>query len=68
MSSVAPSPSGLPGLGVSGPLSGIIVLDVTRVVAGPFCSIMLADLGATVIKIEHPKDSDYARTFPPFVG
>lgn len=50
-----------------GPLAGVVVLDVTRVVAGPFCSMMLADLGATVIKIENPKDPDYTRTFPPMV-
>jgi CoA:oxalate CoA-transferase len=49
-----------------GPLSGVIVLDVTRVVAGPYCSIMLADMGATVIKVENPKDPDYTRNFPPF--
>lgn len=51
----------------SGPLSGVIVLDVTRVVAGPFCAMLLADMGATVIKVEHPREPDYARTFPPFV-
>jgi CoA:oxalate CoA-transferase len=51
----------------TGPLSGVIVLDVTRVVAGPFCAMLLADMGATVIKIEHPSEPDYARTFPPFV-
>ncbi|MEJ8574196.1 CoA transferase [Microbaculum marinum] len=51
-----------------GPLNGLVVLDITRVVAGPFCSMLLADLGATVIKIENPKDPDYTRTFPPFVG
>lgn len=50
-----------------GPLSGVTVLDVTRVVAGPFCSMILADLGATVIKIENPKDPDYTRSFPPMV-
>lgn len=50
-----------------GPLSGVTVLDVTRVVAGPFCAMMFADLGATVIKIEHPKDPDYTRTFPPMI-
>ncbi|GJF02686.1 formyl-CoA transferase [Pseudonocardia sp. D17] len=44
------------------------MLDITRVVAGPFCSMILADLGATVIKIENPKEPDYARDFPPFVG
>ncbi|AZO07877.1 CoA transferase [Mesorhizobium sp. M3A.F.Ca.ET.080.04.2.1] len=52
----------------SGPLAGVVVLDITRVVAGPFCSMLLADLGASVIKIENPEDPDYARTFPPFVG
>ena len=52
----------------AGPLKGLVVLDITRVVAGPFCSMLLADMGATVIKVEHPDDPDYARTFPPFVG
>ena len=52
----------------SGPLAGVTVLDITRVVAGPFCSMLMADLGATVIKVEHPDEPDYARTFPPFVN
>jgi CoA:oxalate CoA-transferase len=51
-----------------GPLKGVTVLDITRVVAGPFCSMLLADMGATVIKVEHPDEPDYARTFPPFVA
>jgi CoA:oxalate CoA-transferase len=54
-------PAGLP----AGALRGVVVLDITRVVAGPFCSMLLADLGATVIKIENPKEPDYARGFPP---
>jgi CoA:oxalate CoA-transferase len=52
----------------TGPLAGLVVLDITRVVAGPFCSMLFADLGATVIKVEHPDEPDYARGFPPFVG
>ncbi|MFC3052251.1 CaiB/BaiF CoA transferase family protein [Kordiimonas pumila] len=55
-------------MGRTGPLSGVVVLDITRVVAGPYCSMMLADMGATVIKVENPADPDYARTFPPFAG
>ena len=51
-----------------GPLHGLVVLDITRVVAGPYCSMILADLGARVIKVEHPDDPDYVRDFPPFIG
>ncbi len=61
-----PLPQALP-LG-TGPLRGVVVIDITRVVAGPYCTMMLADLGATVIKIENPSDPDYVRGFPPFVG
>jgi CoA:oxalate CoA-transferase len=50
------------------PLTGITIIDVTRVVAGPYCAQMLADLGATVIKVEHPSDPDYVRSFPPLVA
>ena len=52
----------------TGPLRDLVVLDITRVVAGPYCSMILADLGARVIKIEHPEDPDYVRGFPPLLG
>ncbi|MEG1726935.1 MAG: CaiB/BaiF CoA-transferase family protein [Acidaminococcaceae bacterium] len=47
-------------------LAGIRILDLTRLLPGPYCSMILADFGAEVIKIEEPKEGDYARSFPPF--
>lgn len=51
-----------------GPLSGVRVLDLTRVLAGPFSTLALVDLGAEVIKVEGPDVPDYTRSIPPFVG
>jgi crotonobetainyl-CoA:carnitine CoA-transferase CaiB-like acyl-CoA transferase len=50
------------------PLRGIRVLDLSRVLAGPFCSMLLSDLGAEVVKVEVPGEGDDTRAYPPFIN
>ena len=52
----------------TGPLTGIRVIDMTYALAGPFCTLLLAGLGAEVIKVEAPSGGDLARANPPFLG
>lgn len=48
-------------------LNGVRVLDLSRLLPGPYCTMLLADFGAEVIKVEEPTLGDYARNFPPFL-
>src|SRR6478672_13501146 len=49
------------------PLDGVKVIDLTRVLAGPYCTMMLGDMGADVLKIEEPRHGDDTRGWAPFV-
>src|SRR2546423_4270817 len=51
-----------------GPLSGITIVDLSRILAGPYCTLLLAEVGARVIKVEVPKTGDDARQYGPFKG
>jgi crotonobetainyl-CoA:carnitine CoA-transferase CaiB-like acyl-CoA transferase len=64
----APAPGGAPDPG-SAPLAGVRVADLSRVLAGPYCTMVLADLGADVVKVERPQGGDETRSWgPPFAG
>lgn len=53
---------------ITGPLQGIRVLDLTRLLPGPLGTMLMADMGAEVIKIEDPNHPDYVRAFPPYLN
>jgi CoA:oxalate CoA-transferase len=55
-------------MAVRGPLSGVVVADLSRILAGPYCTLMMAEMGARVIKIETPDKGDDARHYGPFVN
>src|SRR6202035_3719862 len=49
------------------PLAGITVVDLSRILAGPYCTLLMAEMGARVIKVEPPKGGDDARAYGPFI-
>ena len=66
---MANAPDDAGGTPSAGPLAGIVVVDLTRALAGPHAGMMLGDLGARVIKVEMPGGGDDTRGWgPPFVG
>ena len=54
-------------MAAQGPLSGITVIDLSRILAGPYCTFLMTELGARVIKVEPPGKGDDAREYGPFV-
>ena len=54
-------------MAVRGPLSGITVVDLSRILAGPYCTLLMAEMGARIIKVEQPGTGDDARAYGPFV-
>ena len=62
-------PDGFSAISRSGPLADLTIVDLTRVLSGPYCTMLAADMGARVIKIEHPKRGDDTRAWgPPFTA
>src|ERR1700685_3238318 len=53
-------------MAASGPLSGFTVVDLSRILAGPYCTFLMAELGARGIKVEPPGKGDDAREYGPF--
>ena len=53
---------------MNGPLEGLRVLDLTRLLPGGYATLLMADLGADVIKVEEPARGDYIRWMPPAAG
>ena len=63
-----PAPEGPAARRNQGPLSGIVVADFSRILAGPYATMMLGDLGADVIKVESPAGDDTRHWVPPRRG
>src|SRR5665213_524058 len=54
-------------MAVKGPLSGVSVVDLSRILAGPYCTMLMAEMGARIIKVEPPGQGDDARAYGPFI-